>query len=315
MMELQFLGTGAGMPSKERNTTAIVLNLLEERGTMWLFDCGEATQHRILHTPIKPRKIDKIFITHLHGDHIFGLPGFLGSRSFLGGTEPLTIYGPAGIREWVETTIRLSGTHLTYDLYIQEVEEGVVFEDEQFTVRAAWLSHVIPCLGYRIEQKPIAGALQVEKARELGIPKGPLLGQLKRGEDVTLPNGQIVRSADVVLPPKDGATVTILGDTKYCEAAILLAQHADVVVHEATFDGDTTHLAAQYGHATNIEAAHVAQQAGATHLILTHISARFVGEQVTKLQQQAASVFAKTYIAYDFAAYRLHEGNMTEVTK
>lgn len=310
-MELQFLGTGAGMPSKERNTTAIMLKLLEERGTMWLFDCGEGTQHRILHTPLKPRKIERIFITHLHGDHIFGLPGLLGSRSFLGGTEPLTIYGPVGIREWVETTIRLSGTHLTYALFIEEIDEpGIIFEDEQFIVRAGWLEHVIPCLGYRIEQKPLAGALQIEKARALGVPKGPLLGQLKNGHDVTLADGTIVTASQVVSPSRDGFTVTILGDTKYCEAAIHLAQHADVVVHEATFDNETTTLAAQYGHATNVEAATVAKEAGAKHLILSHISARFVGHDIERLQQQAAAVFAATVIAADYATYRLHDDKL-----
>lgn len=109
-MELQFLGTGAGMPSKQRNTSALVVKLMQERGTFWLFDCGEATQHQMLHTSLKPRKLEKIFITHMHGDHIYGLPGLLGSRSFLDGKEPLTIYGPTGIQEWILTTLRLSKT-------------------------------------------------------------------------------------------------------------------------------------------------------------------------------------------------------------
>lgn len=308
-MEIQFLGTGAGMPSKERNTTAIMLKLLEERGSMWLFDCGEATQHRILHTPLKPRKIERIFITHLHGDHIFGLPGLLGSRSFLGGTEPLTVYGPVGIREWLETTMRISGTHLTYPLHIVEItEEGIVFEDEQFIVHTRWLQHVIPCLGYRIEQKPVAGELQIDKARALGVPKGPLLGQLKKGHDVTLDDGTVVYATDVVSAPRAGFIVTILGDTTFCEAAVMLAQEATIVVHEATFNGETAQLAKQYGHATNVEAAHVAKRAGAHHLLLTHISARFVGRDLDALQQEAAHIFTHVAIAEDFATYRL-QGN------
>src|SRR5574337_154707 len=135
-MELLFLGTGAGIPAKTRNVTCTALKLLEERKAVWLFDCGEATQHQILHTTIKPRKIDKIFITHLHGDNIFGLPGFLSSRSFLGGEDVLTIYGPARLHQWIEQTLQLSKTHLTYPIEFVEVKDGIVFEDEKFTVRA-----------------------------------------------------------------------------------------------------------------------------------------------------------------------------------
>ncbi|MET0787427.1 MAG: MBL fold metallo-hydrolase, partial [Paenisporosarcina sp.] len=135
-MELQFLGTGAGMPSKQRNTSALVLKLMQERGTFWLFDCGEATQHQMLYTTLKPRKLEKIFITHMHGDHIFGLPGLLGSRSFLDGKEALTIYGPKGIQEWIQSTLRLSRTFLQYPLHIKEIDEGIIFEDELFSVEA-----------------------------------------------------------------------------------------------------------------------------------------------------------------------------------
>src|SRR5690625_4101469 len=119
-MEITFLGTGAGMPSKERNVSAIMLNLLQERNSLWLFDCGEATQHQILQTKIKPRKIEKIFISHLHGDHVFGLPGLLSSRSFQGGEEPLTIYGPTGIKQFIHTCLQISETHLRYNIDVVE---------------------------------------------------------------------------------------------------------------------------------------------------------------------------------------------------
>ena len=302
-MQLQFLGTGAGMPSKTRNTTAIALKLLEENGAIWLFDCGEATQHQILHTTIRPRKIDKIFITHLHGDHIFGLPGFLSSRSFLGGDTPLTLFGPKGLQQWVETTLALSKTHITYPIHYVEVAEGIIYEDEQFIVRAAPLQHVIPCFGYRIEQKPLPGQLLIEKALALGVPKGPMLGQLKAGKDVTLPDGNVVHAQDVVAPPKKGRVLAILGDTKYCEQAITLSLHANVVVHEATFDAATEHLAGEYGHSTNTEAAKVALKAGAQHLILTHISARFLPHETNLLVEQARAIFKQTFIANDFTQF------------
>lgn len=314
-MQLQFLGTGAGMPSKERNTSSLALKLLEERGTIWLFDCGEATQHQILHTTIKPRKIDKIFITHLHGDHIFGLPGFLSSRSFLGGDEALTIYGPTGLQQWVQQTLKLSKTHVTYPIHFIEVTEGIIFEDEQFIVHAKPLQHVIECFGYRVEQKPLAGELLIEKALALGVPKGPLLGQLKAGKDVQLEDGMLVESVTVTSPPQKGFTVTILGDTKYCENAQILSKQADVVIHEATFDHATIHLAAQYGHSTNTEAAQIAKAAQAKNLILTHISARFLMHDLIDFLKEAKQIFENTYIAHDQIQFEWKQNQLQMVQK
>ncbi len=302
-MQLQFLGTGAGMPSKERNTSSLALKLLDERGTIWLFDCGEATQHRILHTSIRPRKIEKIFITHMHGDHIFGLPGFLSSRSFLGGEDTLTIYGPKGLKEWVTASFEISKTHLTYPIEYVEVQEGVVFEDEQFIVTAKELEHVLPCYGYRIEQKPLPGELLIDRARELGVPKGPLLRKLKNGEDVTLVDGTVVNSCDVTAPPKKGFIVTVLGDTKFCESSIILSEKADIIVHEATFDHGTAHLATSYGHSTNIEAARVAREANAKNIILNHISARFLPHDLHSLLKEAKEVFPNTFMANDYSVF------------
>lgn len=135
-MNVIFLGTGAGIPAKSRNVTSIALQLLEERKAVWLFDCGEATQHQILHTPIKPRRIEKIFITHMHGDHIYGLPGLISSRSFQGGEELLTIYGPKGLEEFIRTALHISKSHLTYPIDFVEIGEGTIFEDNQFKVIA-----------------------------------------------------------------------------------------------------------------------------------------------------------------------------------
>ncbi|KGR74701.1 ribonuclease Z [Ureibacillus sinduriensis] len=311
-MQLQFLGTGAGMPSKERNTSALVLKLLEERGTVWLFDCGEATQHQILHTTIRPRKVEKIFITHLHGDHIFGLPGFLSSRSFLGGEDALTLYGPKGLQEWITATLAVSKTHLTYAIKFVEVEEGVIYEDDQFIVRARLLEHVIPCFGYRIEQKPLKGELLIEKARNLGVPKGPLLGKLKNGEDITLEDGRKVFSHEVTASPKKGFTISILGDTKYCEPAKVLSDDADIVVHEATFDHTTEHLAASYGHSTNVEAAKIALESKAKYLVLNHLSSRFLPHDIEVLLNQAKAVFPNSFIAHDLSNYEWKNGELFE---
>ncbi|MBJ4025802.1 MBL fold metallo-hydrolase, partial [Salmonella enterica subsp. enterica serovar Derby] len=171
---LLFLGTGAGIPAKTRNVTSVALKLLEERRSVWLFDCGEATQHQILHTSIKPRKIEKIFITHLHGDHVYGLPGLVSSRSFQGGEGPLTVYGPQGIKTFLETALDVSGTHVTYPLVIKEIGEGTVFEDDQFIVTARSVSHGIPAFGYRVQEKDVPGALDAEALKEIGVSPGPV---------------------------------------------------------------------------------------------------------------------------------------------
>ena len=302
-MQLLFLGTGAGMPSKQRNTTSTVLKLLEERGSFWMFDCGEATQHQILHTTLKPRKLEKLFITHLHGDHIYGLPGLLGSRSFLGGLEPLTIYGPTGLKNWIEVTLSVSKTHVKYPLTIIEIEEGVVFEDEEFIVEAKLLEHVVPCFGYTVKQKALAPELYIEKTDALGVPRGPLLKQLKEGHDVLLPDGKVVKSEEVTGAPKEGFKVTILGDTKYCDNSIWLSENADIVVHEGTFDIETAELARLYGHSTIVDAAEVCEKANAKHLIVNHISARFMPSDLNKMLSQVEKYSFPIYIAEDFTEY------------
>lgn len=311
-MQLLFLGTGAGMPSKQRNTSSLALKLLEERGTVWLFDCGEATQHQILYTTLKPKKIDKIFITHLHGDHIFGLPGFLASRSFQGGEEAVEIYGPPGIREYVESVLRISRTHLGFEVRFFEQMEGLIFEDEGMSVRAAKLDHVIPSCGYRIEQHPLPPKLLIERARELGVPKGPLLAKLKNGEDVFLENGDVVRSEDVTETGNKGFVVTILGDTRFCPAAIELARDADLMVHEGTFDAETQKLAGEYGHSTIREAAETAKQANAKALIVNHLSSRFLPEDEKRLVKDMQSVHKESYLAHDFDEFewKVHEAKM-----
>lgn len=314
-MELQFLGTGAGMPSKQRNTSALVLKLMQERGTFWLFDCGEATQHQMLYTTLKPRKLEKIFITHMHGDHIFGLPGLLGSRSFLDGKEALTIYGPKGIKEWIQTTLRLSRTYLQYPLHIEEIDEGIIFEDELFRVEAKKLDHVISCFGYRILQKPLPPMLLIDKALQLGVPKGPLLAKLKNGQDVILENGETIFSQDVTTEPIKGFSLAVLGDTRYCQSAIELSQDVDVVIHESTFDAGTEELAKPYGHSTVTEAAKVAKESNAKHLIINHISARFLPHEANQLRIQGLQDFPSIFVAEDLLEFEMKNGELNPINK
>lgn len=302
-MELEFLGTGAGSPAKFRNVTGIALKLLEERNSIWLFDCGEGTQHQILRTNIRPRKIDKIFITHLHGDHVFGLPGFLSSRSFQGGDQagPLTIYGPKGIKEFVTCALRISQSKLSYHINFVELDqEGILYEDERFIVSFKYLDHRITSVGYRIVEKDYPGELLVAKLQAQHVPAGPIYGQIKAGKVVTLADGRTLDGKDFIGPAKKGRIVTILGDTRQTPNILELAQGADVLVHESTFGKGEGKLARSYYHSTSIQAAKVAQKAQVKKLLLTHISARYVGPLVNGLEHDAKEIFANSKVVRDF---------------
>ncbi|WP_338749964.1 ribonuclease Z [Bacillus sp. FJAT-52991] len=298
-MELLFLGTGAGMPAKMRNVSSVALKMLNERGAVWLFDCGEATQHQILHTSLKPRRVEKIFITHLHGDHIFGLPGFLGSRSFQGGDLPLTVYGPPGIKEFIEVSLRVSCTRLQYELTVVEIEEGIIFEDETMRVETRLLDHGIASYGYRVCEKDKPGVLLVDRLKADGIPPGPYYKEIKEGRTIQLADGRLIVPDAYVGPSQKGKVLAILGDTRPCEAAGMLAQEADLLVHEATFAADQPQMAHDYFHSTTQQAAKIAREAGAKALCLTHISSRYTKEEVALLQTEAEAVFAPVIIAYD----------------
>ncbi len=299
-MELEFLGTGAGVPAKHRNVSSIALKLLDERNAVWLFDCGEGTQMQILRTTIRPRKIEKIFITHLHGDHIFGLPGLLSSRSFQGGDEPLEIYGPAGVEEFVRTSLKISRSRLSYPLKFIELQAGVIFQDAQFTVTCQKLDHGIDSYGFRVVEADHQGELQVAELTALGIKPGPVYGQIKRGETITLPDGTTIDGKKFVGQAKKGRVVTILGDTRFNQRAIELAQDADVLVHESTFKKDEAKMAHTYFHSTTQQAAQVAKQANVQQLILTHISARYLGNEVLELKAEAEEIFPHVRVAKDF---------------
>jgi ribonuclease Z len=304
-LNLFFLGTGAGMPAKQRNVTSIALKLLDERGSVWLFDCGEATQHQILHTSIKPRRLEKIFITHLHGDHIYGLPGLLSSRSFLGGESELTVYGPKGLAEFIRVSLEVSQTYLKYPLKVVEIEEGIIFEDDQFVVETRLLEHGVPSYGYRVIEKDKPGTLLVEKLQELGIKPGPIYRNIKNGDPVLLDSGELVAAKEFMGPLQKGKIVTILGDTRKCENAFVLADKADALIHEATFAKGEEQLAYDYFHSTTFQAAEVAVAANVGKLYLTHISSRYDLEAALVLEKEAQEIFKGAVVVEDLKEYSI----------
>lgn len=306
LMELIFLGTSAGVPTRTRNVTAILLNLLHPtQSGLWLFDCGEGTQHQLLHTAFNPGKLDKIFISHLHGDHLFGLPGLLCSRSMSGIIQPLTIYGPQGIREFVETALRISGSWTDYPLKIVEIGAGEILDDGLRKVTAYPLEHPLECYGYRIEEHDKPGALNAQALKAAGVPPGPLFQELKAGKTITLEDGRQINGADYLAAPVPGKALAIFGDTGPCDAALDLAKGVDVMVHEATLDITMEAKANSRGHSSTRQAATLAREAGVGKLIITHVSSRYDDKGCQHLLRECRSIFPATELANDFTVFNV----------
>ena len=300
-MELQFLGTGAGQPSKQRNVSSLALKLLDELNEIWLFDVGEATQHQILKTNIRLRKVTRIFISHNHGDHIFGLPGLLATRSFQGDVGPITVYGPPGLEQFVKTALRVSRTKVSYPIkFVELTEGGLIYQGKGFRVYTEKLDHRVSSFGYRVVEDSRPGELLMTKLDKYNIPNGPLLGKLKKGEQIVLSDGTVLDGKEFLGPERPGRIVTIIYDTRSTPNIAKLAQNADVLVHESTFAGNEAKLAHSYYHSTAVEAATVARDNGVKRLYLDHISARYLGSKAKQLEKQARKVFDHTKLVNDF---------------
>ncbi len=307
-MKITFLGTSSGAPSRTRNVSGIALQL-PPRGALWLFDCGEGTQHQIGRSPLRLSRLEKVFFTHLHGDHLFGLPGLLASRSLQdGGVTPVTLYGPPGLAEYARCAIEVSQTHLGYPLSVETVAPGAVYQDEDLRVVCAPVAHGVASFGYAVQEKEQPGRFAVDRARALGIPEGPLYARLKSGETITLADGRTIRGAELVGPPRPGRKVVYCGDTTYTRSAVELARGADVLIHEATYLHEDEALARRARHATAVMAAEVAREAGVRVLLLTHFSPRYEsdgGSRMGDLLAEARAVFPGTLLARDLWSYEV----------
>ena len=275
-MHLTFLGTSAGSPARLRNVTSQAL--VFDDGRIWLLDCGEATQHQLMRAGLRPMRIERILITHLHADHSLGLPGLLACLAIHGRTEAVTIIGPSGVRELVETVIRLTDTMLPFPLRFVELGAEV---EHPLGTEAAWtlsahpLHHRVRCFGYCLRESPRSGRLHPDRAAALGVASGPLLGELSRGHAVTLGDGRIVRPEQVLSPPRPGRLVVLLGDTDDASAMVAAGHGCDLLVCEATYDSAREQKARLWGHSTTTMTGRLAAVMAAKTLIITHISSRY----------------------------------------
>ncbi|MCA1643765.1 MAG: ribonuclease Z, partial [Acidobacteria bacterium] len=266
-------------------------------------DCGEATQHQIQRTDLRLSQITRIFVSHLHGDHVFGLMGLLASSGLAGAAQAIELYGPRGLDDFVRSVARHTGTLVTDSLRINAVEAGTIFEDAEYTVACQPLRHRLSAFGYRVTERDRPGHFDPERAASLGVPPGPLYGRLKRGETITLPDGLTVRGSDLCGETIKGRAVAYCTDTTYCRNSVTLAARADLLIHEATFSDEDAHLARQSTHSTASDAARVAKEACARRLVLTHVSPRYAPGnpvELPRLLSQARAIFPDTVIAEDF---------------
>lgn len=297
-MEITFLGTSSAVHSFERNHPSIVLKAF---GEVIMFDCGEGTQRQLIYAKISPMKISKIFITHLHGDHILGLPGLLQSMNFRGRETKLTIYGPKGLNILKEAIFSLGYCKIEFPIEFIEIESGVVEETKDYIIKSQEVNHFVPCLAYSIEELKKPRFLR-EKAIELGIPEGPAFGKLHNGQEVEV-DGKIIKPEQVLGPPRKGRKITYSGDTTPCEEMIELAKDSTLLIHESTYVKEDKDKAEENYHSTSADAALIAKKSNSKQLILTHISTRY--QNADQLLNEALEIFETSEIANDLKKIKL----------
>lgn len=264
-----------------------------------MFDCGEGTQRQMMKAKTGFHRKMKIFITHMHGDHVLGLPGIMQTMALLDRERKLEVYGPPGIKNFVEAIRETVQFTLTFPVEIYEVDKaGVICDEEEYMVQAVWANHVIPNLMYALVEKPRPGKFYPAKAKALGVPEGPLWSMLQRGQKVKLPNGHVVKPEQVVGPSRPGRKIVYTGDTRPFKGLVKFAVDADLLIHDATLDDELAERAEEDGHSTPSQAAEHAKKARAKQLILTHISARYRDTSV--LLEQVQKTFKNTQVAEDF---------------
>ncbi len=292
---LTFLGTSASNPTKDRNLSAMALSF---DGKLLLFDCPEGTQRQMMKAKLSYMKVDCIFVSHFHADHILGLPGLIATMAMHGREEPLFIFGPKGIGEQIQKVLNLALMKKSFEIVCKELRHGKLFEEKNFSMSAVPLKHEIPCYGFIFKEKNKLGEFQRKKALELKIPEGPLWGKLQEGESIkfegkTFEPKQVMDFSKARKGTKISYVMDTLPDEKYFEDIM----DSDVLIHEATFLEENLQRAKETKHCTTKQAAMVAEKTNAKKLILTHISPRHKDAQ--KIENEARMIFAKVKVAED----------------
>jgi ribonuclease Z len=311
-MELQFLGTSSGTPTKSRNVSAIALRSLE-LGHWWLVDCGEGTQHQLLHTRLSLASLRAIFITHIHGDHCYGLPGLLASAGMLNRVEPLVIAGPPTVRQFVECVLHTSQLCLPYQVRfvgVGEVAKAGILPG--VAVSATALSHRVPSFAYSFTEQAVENKLDVARLKRDGIASGPVWGQIQQGLDAALPDGRVLRARDYLLPPRPPRKVIVGGDNDSPALLAGEARAAQVLVHEATYTEEVlVRLGPGPQHSSALRVARFASELGIPNLVLTHFSPRYEQQErgslsLAALEEEARSAYrGRLFLANDLERYVL----------
>jgi ribonuclease Z len=300
--EVFVLGTSGMMPLPNRFLTSA---MVRRDGELFLFDCGEGTQVSLKMLNLKWKKIHSIFISHMHADHVTGLPGILMLSSQVDRDEPLTLYGPPKLKEYVDANRRILDMYINYEIIVKTVEPGVILETDDFTVRAFRLNHTKPCLGYVMQEKDRPGEFHPEKAQDLGIPVGPLWGKLQRGETVTLGDGRVVSSADVMGNKRGGRKFSYVTDSLYLSSIAKEVAHSDLLLCEGMFTSDMEETAYEKKHMTAGQAAQIAKDAEVAKLGLLHYSPRYGDRELRFLLKDARKIFPDTILTKDRMSFEI----------
>jgi ribonuclease Z len=300
-MQVIFLGTAASIPTVARALPSVVV---KRKNEILMFDCGEGVQRQMIKAGVGFHKKMKVFVSHMHGDHVLGLPGLLQTMSLLDRTQKLEVYGPVGIKEFTKGIERTVQFVLTFPVEIHEIEnEDVVCEEKEYTVQVAKTDHAIPSLAYALLEKPRPGRFNPEKAKALGVPEGPLWSRLQHNEKVKIATGKVIKPEQVVSASRPGRKIVYSGDTRPTRSLLRLAENADLLIHEATFDNELIEKAKEDGHSTPSQAAGTAKKAKVKRLILTHLSSRYKSAQ--PLLEQAKKIFPNVDVAEDFMEFEV----------
>jgi ribonuclease Z len=264
-----------------------------------MFDCGEGVQRQMLMAGASLNRTTRVFVTHMHGDHVMGLPGLLQTMALLGREKKFEVYGPPNIRDFLRGIKETVQFVLTFPTEIHEIERaGVVCQEDDYTVQAVRSKHVVPSFAYAYLEKPRPGRFYPEKAKALGVPEGPLWSELQRGRRVKLPNGHVIRPKEVMGSPRQGRKIVYTGDTRPFKRLEKFAANADLLIHDSTLGDELAERAEKYGHSTVDQAAMSAKNARVKQLVLTHISQRY--EDASMWLKQARKIFKNTAMAEDF---------------